>query len=425
MKKVLLIIFLICSNFSLLIYGQLTIEDCYEKARENYPQIKQYKLIEQSKEYSLTNASRGYLPQLSLSLKATYQSEVTEIPISLPGVNIPTINHDQYQAVAEVNQMIWDGGAIKSQKKRIEAEHNVEEKQFEIDLYALRERIIDLFFGVLLFEEQLVLNDIYNNELKANQGKIIGSMQNGMANQSDLDIINVEILNTSQRKTELEALCKAYADMLAYFTGKLPEEGIRLIKPEVSFDNFEITGHESGNLRPEIAFYEANTSLLEVQKAGVSANNLPKISAFLQGGYGNPGLNMLKEGFRSYAIGGLKLNWNFGALYTRKNDLRKINNSIEKINTQKEVFHFNSRIKAIRQQNEADKYRTIIHDDIEIIKLRENIKKASEAKTENGIMTMNDLVRDISAVQMARQNKAIHEIEMMKSIYQLKNILNK
>ncbi len=414
---------------SFTIYGQLTIQDCYEKARVNYPQIKVYGLIGQSKEYNLTNASKGYLPQFSLSAKATYQTEVTEIPISIPGVDIPTINKDQYQAVAEVNQTIWDGGVIKSQKERIEADYEVERNQYEVDMYALNERINDIFFGILMLDEQLVLNSIYANELKSNYDKVSGSMRNGVANQADLDAVSVEILNTSQQKIELEATRQAYANMFAYFIGEPSGKGLQIIKPEIvpqfAVRDLGITNNKEWYLRPELALYDANIKQLESQRKNITANNLPKFSAFIQGGYGNPALNMFEEGFRAYAIGGLRLSWNFGGLYTRKNDLRKIDNGISKIRVQQDVFDFNTRLKTIQQQTEIDKYLNIILDDDQIIRLRSNIKKASEAKVDNGTMSVNDLVRDISAEQTARRNKALHEIEMIKSIYQLKNTLNK
>lgn len=410
--------------------AQLTIEDCYEKARLNYPQIKLYNLLGESKEYNLQNASRGYLPQVSLAAKATYQSEVTKIPISIPGITIPTINKDQYQAVVEVNQVIWDGGAIQSQKKRIEADYEMEQSQYEVDMYALHERINDIFFGILVIDEQLALTHLYNEELKTHYDKVTNLMRNGTANQADLDAVSVEILNTSQRRTELEAMKRSYADMLAYFIGEPSGgESLRIRKPQISsytsFYDGALSGNDAWGTRPEISFYEAHIKQLEVQKEAVTAGNRPRLSAFIQGGYGNPGLNMLRDEFRPYALGGVKLSWNFGSFYTRKNDLKKINNAIDRIELQQDVFNFNTRIKTIRQHAEIDKYFKIIKDDDDIIRLRENIKKSSEAKVENGTMSVNDLVRDITAEQTARRNKALHETEMIKAIYQLKNTLNK
>lgn len=426
---------IIALNFFLLAvwiqaYSQLSLETCHERVQVNYPQAKAYNLINQSEAYNLRNASRGYLPQFSLAAKVTYQSEVTKVPISLPDVMIPTLNKDQYQAVAEVNQVLWDGGVIRSRKDMIETKHEVERRQYEVDMYALNERINDLFFGILLLDEQLELNTIYTRELEVNSRKVGSWIINGTANQADLDAVQVEILNTSQHRAELEAVREAYADMLACFIGEEPGTEIRLLKPDMELlpEYRQWVSVEDDRLweaRPEMKFYGASIKQLESQRKSITSNNLPKLSVFVQGGYGNPGLNMLRDEFRPFAMGGVRLSWSFGGLYTRKDDLRKIDNGISRVRIQQELFDFNTRLQIVREQTELNKYLKIVRDDDQIIRLRENIRKASEAKVDNGTMSVNDLVRDISAVQTARQNKALHEIEMIKSIYQLKYTLNR
>lgn len=430
MKKKIVFLSVFLCIMQIQAYGQLTLETCYERAQLNYPQAKAYGLINQSEGYNLRNASRGYLPQFSMTAKATYQTEVTKVPLTLPDVTIPTLNKDQYQAVAEVNQVIWDGGVIKSQKEMIEAKHETERKQYEVDMYTLNERVNELFFGILLLDEQLILNDIYAKELEVNSRKVSSWIENGTANQADLDAVKVELLNVSQNRTELAAIREAYSDMLACFIGEEPGTDIQLVKPEVSLfpeyrNWFSAEGERLWDTRPEMGFYEANIKQLESQRKSITSNNLPKLSAFVQGGYGNPGLNMLRDEFRPFAIGGIRLSWNFGGLYTRKDDLRKIENHIGRVHVQQEIFDFNTRLRIVRQQTELNKYLKITEDDEQIIRLRENIRRASEAKVENGTMSVNDLVRDISAVQTARQNKTLHEIEILKSIYQIKYTLNR
>lgn len=407
--------------------AQFTIELCQERAQINFPQIKQYDLIAQSEQFNLRNASKAYLPQFSLSLKATYQTEVVEFPLSMPGLSLPSLPKDQYQAVAEVNQLIWDGGVVRTQKKRIAAEHAVEAGRHAVEMYELRERVNNLFFGILLLEEQLKLNAVYDEELQANRVKVEGAMRNGVANRNDLDALTVEQIANGQRRMELEAARLAYSDMLACFIGEPLGSDPVLKKPSVTNASpaYPLL-HETSlwEYRPEVAYFQANMHQLETQRKQINANNLPKLSAFLQGGYGNPGLNMLKEGFRAYAIGGLRLTWNFGGLYTRKDELRKIGNAISRVEIQRQAFDFNTRLKYVQQHTEIEKYRKIVKDDERIVELRERIKEASESKVENGTMTVTDLVRDLSNVQQARATKALHEIEMLRSVYQLKNTLN-
>lgn len=402
------------------VYGQLTLEDCYLKARMNYPQVKQYGLIAQSEGYSLQNASRGYLPQVSLSAKATWQTAVTSVPVSIPGINIPTIRKDQYQALAEVTQVIWDGGTIRSQKEQIAASSQVDREQYEVDMYALNQRINDLFFGILLFEEQLKQQDLYIKELNRNLQNIESYIRNGTANQADRDAVLAEILSTEQGTVELEVLKRSYTDMLLIFIGERPDgQTTQLMKPAIPVH----VESEAIN-RPELALMEARKALMESQKKAVRAKNLPKISAFVQGGYGNPGLNMFKNKFTTFALGGIRLNWNFGGFYTKRNEMRLIDVSRQTVDIQKETFLFNTRLQTTGQQAQIEKYRRIMQSDERIIALRQNITRAAEAKVANGALSVTELVREMIAEESARQAKALHEIELLKSFYDLKTTVN-
>ena len=428
MKPLKILLSLIFINSGISIYGQFTLTECLEKAKANYPMVRQYSLIETSKNYDLSNAVKSNLPQLSLSAKATIQTEVTNVPISVPGINIPSINKDQYQIIAEVTQKIWDGGATKSLKKEIESAGEVEQAQYETDMYALDKRVCDLFFGILIIEEQLKLNDIYIDELNTNNKKISAWIENGIANQTDLDVINVEILSAYQRHTELKSMRQVYSEMLTYFIGesgtdKSRDNNLKLIKPEIP--ELTINLDNIWDQRPESTLFDASIHNIESKRDKILSRDRPKLNAFVQGGYGNPGLNMLKNEFSPYAIGGLRAVWNFGGLYTRKNDLLKIETAIEGIELQQETFMFNNNMLLSSELSEMEKYKQIIQDDEKIAELRRNIKKASESKVENGTMSVTDLIRDINAEQAALRNKAVHEIEMIKSAYDIKNLLNK
>jgi len=411
--------------FGLLILGQLnlnaqglSVETCQEKAKANYPQVKQYGLIEQTSQFNLSNANKGYLPQLSLSGRLTYQSQVTELPKNLP-INLPGLSKDQYQAILEASQVIWDGGAIKAQKSINDAGSKVEKQKLDVDLYTLNDRINQLFFGVLLLNEQIRQNYILQNELLINFQRISAYKQNGVANQTDLDVIKVEQINANQRDTELISTRKSYLFMLSTLTGLVINEQTDLIKPEMNLSIVDTTNH-----RPEIGLFDAQNKLFESQKDLLNAGNLPKIGLFLQGGYGKPGLNMLTNEFSAFYIGGVRLAWNFSGFYTQKNNINKLEISKKSVEIQKETFLFNTGLKTSQQQIEIEKLKTVISNDDEIIHLRENIKKAAMAKLENGTLTMNDLIREINAESQARQVKSLHEIQLILTIYQLKNNVN-
>ena len=419
MRKQFLVILLsiICQLSSM---AQLTDEVCQEKAKANYPLVKQYGLIEQTAQYNISNANKGYLPQLTLSAKGTYQSQVTKLPITIPNVTIPGLSKDQYQAVVEANQVIWDGGAISAQKKITNANTEVEKQKLEVDLYTLNERVNQLYFGILLINEQLRQNDILQNELQTNYNRVASYKQNGVANQSDLDALKVEQINTQQRETELKSTQKSYFIMLSALTGLVIDTKTELIKPEINLAILNSTV----NHRPEIGLFEAQNKLLESQKELLNAGNRPKIGAFVQGGYGKPGLNMLTNAFSEFYIGGIRLSWNLSGYYTQKNNLNKIEISKKAMDVQKETFLFNSDLKTRQQQTEIEKLQSTLFNDDEIIRLRGNIKKSATAKVDNGTLSITDLIREINAEDQAKQLKSLHEIQLIMNVYQLKNNIN-
>lgn len=409
------IIFSCLSAFSA--NGQLTLENCQKKAVENYPQIKQYGLIEQTLEYNLSNANKGYLPQLSLSAKATYQSEVTEIPIQLPNLNIKGLNKDQYQVAVEINQVIWDGGTIRSKKNSVQASSDVDSKKLDVEMYKLNDRINQLYFGILLIDEQLKQNKLLQEELERNYKQIESYMINGIANQSDLDAVRVEQINTRQRYTELKAGQEAYLRMLGVMTGEDIPDSKMLEKPVIALTGGEIK-------RPELQLFEAQHSLFQSQKEILSASNMPKFGLFVQGAYGNPGLNMLKNEFSPYYIAGVRLSWNFGTLYTKKNEGRIIDSNIRNNQIGQETFLFNTRLQMLQENSEIKKVKDLMKEDDLVITLRDNIKKAAEIKVKNGTLSVTELLREINAADQARQSKYLHEIQYLMAIYNLKNTTN-
>lgn len=420
MKKLMLMIgvFLFVQNSS--IFGQLTLESCYEKAFKNYPLVQQYALVEQSEMYTIKNANKGYLPQVSISAKATYQSDVTEIPIHIPGINFEGLSKDQYQVVCEVSQIVWDGGLINSQKKLTKTSTSVDQQKIAVDMYAIKERINQLFFGIILLEEQLRLLGILDKELENNFNRITALQNNGVAQKSDLDAIRVEQLKNKQKQIEIKSTMLSYRTMLSAFIGETISETTGLIKPSVELMN---TANSSVN-RPELLLFSAQNDFFDSQKKLIYATSLPKLGLFFQGGYGKPGLNMLNNEASPFYIGGVKFSWSFGNYYTQGSNLSKIELNKKMVNIQRETFLFNLNLKIAQQNNEIQKIQELIKTDNQIIELRSGIKKSAEIKVENGTLAVSDLIREINAENMAMQEKILHEIQLIISIYNLKNTSN-
>ena len=397
----------------------VTLDECQNMARENYPAISRFSIIEQSKNYTLANANKAYLPQLSLEAKATYQSDVITIPLDMPGLEIPVPDKDQYQIVAQANQIIWDGGKIAAKKEMIEAGAVVEEKALETELYSLRERVNGLYFGILLMQEQLKQQVVLEEELQRNHNRVESYIENGIANQADLSAVKIEMLKAGQQRIQMESAQTAYLQMLSILIGEELGNETEFVKPSVSNNNSLVTIN-----RPEIELFSAQQATIDAQTSSLKSNIRPAIGAFVQGGYGKPGLNMLQNEFDAFFLGGVKLSWNFGSLYTYKNSVKS--NELKKlsIDTQRGTFIHNLNIQISQQQNEIEKYRKTIKDDEEIIRLQQEIKDAAEAKVENGAMTVSDMLKELTALEMARQAKLLHEIQHINSIYTLKNTTN-
>ncbi|NBA87452.1 TolC family protein [Emticicia sp. CRIBPO] len=398
----------------------LTLEACYELARQHYPMTKQRELISKSKEFSVLNASKGYLPQISINGQATYQSEVTRVPISVPGVNIPTPGKDQYKIYGDINQTIFDGGIIKQQKEALNANAEIEEQKLETELYKLRERINQLYFGILMLDEQLVQVTLLKKDIDSGIKKTQAGIDNGVMLKSSLDNLKAELLRADQRTIELTATKNAYLDVLGLFINQTLGAGTMLSKPAAITNDFR---NLSTINRPELLVYESQNKSLDIQNKMLDARKAPKVSLFLQTGFGRPALNMLSNSFEPYYLGGIRLNWALSAFYTQKNDKELINLNRMGIALQKETFLFNNNFTARQQNSEVTKFRDLLTSDQEIVDLRNKIKNTSMAQLENGVINTTDYLREVNAEDQARQNKILHEIQLLMAQYNLKTTI--
>jgi outer membrane protein TolC len=417
--KNLLFLFIIYS-FIPSVEGQITLEYCQQKARANYPLVKQYGFLEQSRKYNLNQTFKAYIPQISLSGKVTWQSDITEFPedfsnlldqfnasISFPG-------KDQYNIAIELNQAILDGGKSLIDKKRINAQNDLDKQELEVNLYALTDQINQLFFSILLMDEQIRQNVLLSEELDRNYTLVSSYIENGVGQQSDLDEIKVEILSAEQRNMEMKTSRKTYLQMLSLFVGEQIGDDAVFIKPSAEYD-----ANEPLN-RPELVYYDLQIDLIEQQRKMLWAKAMPHLSLFAKGAYGNPGLNMFKSGFTPYFVGGVQLSWNFGTFYTFGDEKKIFKTQGLQAEMRREIFQFNTQQKLIQKNSEVEKFQNLLENDMEIIRLREDIQKAADVKVANGAMSINDLLQCINSTSVARQNKSYHEIQLLLAIWQLK-----
>ena len=414
------ILFLLFANVvSYHAFGQdLTLDKCHELARLNFPLIKQKDLLVKIKDFSVANAYSGFFPQISLSGKGTYQSDVTKIPFSIPGVDIEALSKNQYQIFGEISQTLYDGGAIKQQSDLAVINAKVEDQQVEVELHKVKERINQLYFGILLLDAQLNQIGLFKKDLQTSLNKTEAAILNGTSFKSNADLLKVELFKADQRAIEMKSLRVAYLDMLGYFINqKLSVDTILKIPALPTFQE------TSSINRPELLLYNSKALLLEVQYKSAHTRNLPRFDLFLQGGYGRPGLNALLNDFSEYYIGGMRFTWNLSGFYNYNRDKQLLNLNVRQLNYQKETFLFNTHLQLKQQSQEVKKLAELIEVDDKIIVLRSNISNTAKAQHENGVISTNDLLRELNAEDQAIQYRLLHQIQLQLAQYSYQNIL--
>ncbi|MFT3919031.1 TolC family protein [Cloacibacterium sp.] len=395
----------------------LSLEQCYQLSRENYPLIKKQELIKKSEQYTIENALKGWLPQINIVGQASYQNEVTELPVKLPNISVNPLSKDQYKVYADVSQNIFDGGNIKNQKIIAKAQSEIQSQQIEVELDKLKERINQIYFGILLTDKQLSQLQLTKSDINEGIKKAEAQLKNGVIFRSNLDVLKAELVKLEQREIELKSVKKTYLQMLSFFVKRNLDENTNLQTPKKMLIS-------ETNKRSELKLFDAQKTLIAAQKKLVNTKNTPKLGAFFQGGYGKPGFNMLKNEFDTFYMAGVRLNIPISGFYTKKNELQLLNNQSQDVEIQKENFLFNQNFTEIQQKSDLDKIQNLIDKDDELITLRKSIKNASLAQLENGVITTNDYLREVNAEEQAVLTKISHEIQYLLTQYNLKANLN-
>mgnify|MGYP000845844486 FL=1 len=397
---------------------ELSLETCWERAKAHYPLSRQYALIEATRDYSLSNASKRYLPQLSLNVKASYQSEVTKLPLDpaalgLP-MSIPEVHRDQYGATLDVSQLLWDGGRTGASRELIRSEAEVSRAETDVSLYALRRRVSEIYFALLLISEQQSYNDLFHEEILRTKHKVETLIRGGVATSTDLDAVEADRLRSERTRSEYLALRRSYLGALGLLMGDTLPDSTRLSFPEAEV---RVAGDKA---RPELEVLALQTQTLGARRRELSASLLPTLGLFAQGGYARPGLNVLERDFSPYYIIGARLSWSLGSLYTHRDSQRLLSTQERSLGLQREAFVTNQQIEATGQRGALDKVQAQLHYDDELIALRRRIYSSSVAKMEHGTLTGVDLMRDLTNVRLAEQEKILHRVQYLQLLYDLR-----
>lgn len=408
------------------VMGQ-TLDECQQAAEQNYPLIRQYDLIARTTDLTVSNIGKAWLPQVTATAQATLQSDVPSWPDQLQtmltgmGVDVKGLKKDQYRVGLDVQQTVFDGGRIGSQQEVARRQGEVEAAQTAVNLYAVRQRVNEMYFGLLLLDDQIKLKRDLQTLLAANEKKLASMYKRGTAAEADYNNVRAEGLNVAQQLTALVSQRDALARMLGTFCGI---EVDKVSKPEF----VEEPAAARLNNRPELRLADSQLRLADARERALDAALLPQVSVFAQGYYGYPGYNMFEDMMNHrWSLNGLvgaRLTWNIGALYTRHNDKARLQLQRQSAENSRDVFLYNNRLDQLQHSEEVERYRSLIAADDEIIALREQVRQAAESKLSHGIIDVNDLVREINSENAARVQRSIHEIELLKSLYNLRNDSN-
>ena len=398
-----------------------TLEECQLAAEKNYPMIKQYDLISQTTQLTVRNIQKGWLPQIAIAAQATYQSDVTSWPESMKGtfqqlgVNMKGLSKDQYKIGIDLQQTIYDGGTISSLRSIARQEEKVQKAQVETNLYQVRKRVNEMYFSLLLLNEQIKLNDDVKALLLSSEKKLASMLKGGTIATSDFENIRAERLSVEQQNESLKSQQQMLQHLLNTFCG-IKVSNVQKPAP--------LKTTISMNKRPEMQLFDNQLKLSSIKEKALSSQVRPKLGIFAQGFYGYPGLNMFEDMMnRKWSLNGMvgvKLSWNIGALYSLKNDKAKLRMQREMTENAREIFLFNNQLEEIQQNENIKRYHTMKRTDDEIIMLRTNIRKAAESKLSHGIIDVNNLLREINNENAAKIQQTIHDIEMLKEMYNLK-----
>lgn len=427
MKRLLTIAFSLIAG-ALGVCAQLTLEYCQERAEANYPLIKKYDLVRQTADIELSDIDKGWLPKVNVYVQGTVQNIVPSFPKSLNGMltqmgtNLVGINKLQYKAGVDVNQTIWDGGNAKSQRAVTKARLAEQEASLAVEMYTLRDKIQKLYFGILLLQEQISKIEATCTLLKSNHELIVSMVKNGVAMQSDADMVEAQRLSLNQKLTEARNSRQSYLKLLGIYIDE--EIGNRtLVRPTAAIP----TSGESS--RPELALFESRLRVNSDLTKAVDVSLMPRIGFFAQAYYGYPGFNyfenMLNRNLSFNVIAGVKASWNLDCLYSNKNTRRKLALSSENIKNDRELFLFNTRLKSEEERMTIEGMEDVIRDDARIVELRSNVRRAAESKLRNGVIDATELLGMITDETQARLASAYHEIQLIQYIYQLKQTLNR
>lgn len=401
---------------SLMAQEPVTLEQCQQWARENHPVLRQSELYRQMLDLKNASNATAWLPQVTLNGQASYQSDVTHIGLSIPNLQIPTVDKDQYKVYFDLRQTIWDGGLSKARQLINESENDGTQQQVEVELYQVKETVNRFFFTSFLIHENIEILSQKTATLTERRRMMESAVKNGMMLPSELDQLLADLLKTEQMILELKTNRETVLSALSIVTGKPAEQlqALELTDEPVSSDKTL--------KRPEMELFTRQKELMDVQAEILKKQRNPKVFGFGQAGYGKPGLNMLNNEFDTYYLIGLGFNWNVldWKNTSRQRQVLKLQQEI--VQTRQENFVRSIDVATDQQNKQIVQLSELIKTDEQLIQVRERITKTSASRLENGAITTADYIQDLNAETTARLTLETHKIQLKEARVKMANI---
>jgi outer membrane protein TolC len=412
-------LFIYCLFLSVPLFAQnpevLSLKDCQKMALENHPYFKDKERIIENNALKNKNTGNQWLPQLNINGQATYQSDAMSLTMAVPDFKTQPVTFnqktietakDQYKITFDVNQLIYDGGAVKGQKKITESSTKAELLQNETDLIKITEQVNQTYFALLLYKENINLLENVKTTLVERHKIIESGLKNGILQESDLDNIKIELLRNQQQIDELKMGFSSFAANLGELTGKILSDSILLEMPLVVIPD-TITFQ-----KPELKMLEAQQEVLSSSDKLSKSNRLPKVYAFSTAGYGRPGLNMLSTEFEPYYMIGIKMSWNIWDWNKTSRDRQSIAIQREMLGSKRQAIEKNLKIGTINSLSRVQQLESSLHTDSMIVELRKTVTSLSANKLEQGVITSTDYINDLNAETQARIQLETHKVQL-------------
>ena len=406
MKKIhfLLFLFLSLTMFS---QEKLSLKECYILLDKNYPLTQQSTLLEQQNALDLAVINTENLPKLEFAAQASYQSDVTHLPISIPNMTIEQPNKDQYKATVSVNQLIYAGGFVKAKTEAKNADLKTNLKQVEVNVYQLKKQVNQLYFSILFQQEKKALLTSKKELLEAKLKEVKAGVKYGVLLPSSDSVLEAELLKITQQFIEIESNKTSLFEALSNLIGTT-------LNASSSLENPETIKSESNEInRPELDLFQLKKEQIDTNETLLSKQNAPKIMSFATGGYGNPGLNMLDNSFQPYYLVGVKLNWTVFDWNANKKQRESLKINKEIVDTEESVFKLHTNIELDQTNAEINKISAFIPTDNSIITLQKNILKTTESQLKNGVITAAAYLTELTNLYEAENNLSTHKIQLL------------